>query len=146
MLQQINQDITVAMKSGNKFDLSVLRMLKAALKNEEINKKDILNDDEVIAIVKKQVKVRKDSKLEYEKYERPDLAENLAKEIEVLNKYLPAELSEEEISKIIDEVILETNANDMKAMGLVIKSVSAKVGASADMGIVSKIVKEKLSN
>ena len=146
MLEQINQDITVAMKSGNKFELSVLRMLKAALKNEEINKKDTLNDDEIAVIVKKQVKVRKDSKAEYEKYKRDDLVENLNQEIEILSKYLPEELSEEELIKIIDEVISETGAEDMKAMGIVIKGVSAKVGTSADMGLVSKIVKDKLSN
>ena len=146
MLEQINQDITAALKAGNKFDLSVLRMLKAALKNEEINKRDSLTDDEVETIVKKQVKVRKDSRSEYEKYGRDDLVETLTKEIEILSKYLPAELTEAELIKIIDEVILENKAEDMKVMGMVIKGVSAKVGNAADMGLVSKIVKEKLSN
>ena len=146
MLEQITKDLTAAMKSGDKFELSVLRMLKSALKNEEIEKKDTLTDDEVLAVVKKQVKVRKDSKAEYEKYNRDDLVEGLTKEIEILSKYLPAELSEEELIKIIDEVILETGASDIKAMGAVIKGVSAKVGAAADMGLVSKIVKEKLGN
>ena len=145
MLNQITSDLTAAMKSGDKFTLSVLRMLKSALKNEEINKRSELSDDEVTAVIKKQVKVRKDSKAEYEKYERADLAGDLAKEIEVLSKYLPAELTEEALVKIIDEVIAESGATDIKAMGAVIKGVAAKCGAAADMGLVSRLVKEKLS-
>jgi len=146
MLEQINNDITVEMKAGNKFNLSVLRMLKAALQNEEINKKEPLTDEEVLSVIKKQVKIRKESKTEYEKYERQDLVNNLTKEIEILTKYLPEEISEDELIKIIDEVIKETNATDIKAMGTVINSIKTKVGASADMSLVSKLVKEKLSN
>lgn len=146
MLTRITNDLTIAMKSGDKFTLSVLRMLKSALKNEEINKKAPLTDDEILAVIRKQVKVRKDSKAEYEEYQRVDLATDLAKEIEILNKYLPAELAETDLIKIIDEVINESGASDIKAMGSVMKMVGAKVGVAADMGLVSKLVKERLGS
>jgi len=146
MFEQITKDLTTAMKEKDAFKLSVLRMLKSALKNEEINKKEPLTDNEVLTIIKKQVKMRKDSKEEYEKYNRLDLANDLQKEIEILSSYLPEELSEEEINNIIDDAINEIQPDGIKGMGLVIKSISSKYAARVDMGIVSKIVKEKLSN
>ena len=144
MLEKVNSDLVTAMKEQDKFTLSVLRMLKSALKNEEINKKSSLTDEEVLAVIKKQVKTRKDSKEEYLTYNRTDLADNLEKEIEILNKYLPEELSDEELEKIIDETIKELNPDGMKGMGLVIKTVGSKCGAAADMKKVSSIVREKL--
>lgn len=144
MLEKVNSDLVTAMKEQDKFTLSVLRMLKSALKNEEINKKSSLTDEEVLAVIKKQVKTRKDSKEEYLTYNRTDLANNLEKEIEILNKYLPEELSDEELEKVIDETIKELNPDGMKGMGLVIKTVGSKCGAAADMKKVSSIVKEKL--
>ncbi|MDO4341112.1 MAG: GatB/YqeY domain-containing protein [bacterium] len=144
MLEKVNSDLVTAMKEQDKFTLSVLRMLKSALKNEEINKKSTLTDDEVLAVIKKQVKTRKDSKEEYLTYNRTDLADNLEKEIEILNKYLPEELSDEELEKIIDETIKELNPDGMKGMGLVIKTVGSKCGAAADMKKVSSMVREKL--
>lgn len=144
MFEQINNDLTASMKAQDKFTTSVLRMLKSSLKNEEINKKSALTDDEVLSCIKKQVKTREASKEEYIKYNRLDLADSLSEEIKLLSKYLPEELSEEEITKIIDEVILELNPDGMKGMGAVIKAVGARCGASADMGLVSKIVKAKL--
>ena len=144
MLEKVNSDLVTAMKEQDKFTLSVLRMLKSALKNEEINKKSSLTDDEVLAVIKKQVKTRKDSKEEYLTYNRTDLADNLEKEIEILNKYLPEELSDDELEKIIDETIKELNPDGMKGMGLVIKTVGSKCGAAADMKKVSSIVREKL--
>lgn len=144
MLEKVNSDLVTAMKEQDKFTLSVLRMLKSALKNEEINKKSSLTDEEVLAVIKKQVKTRKDSKEEYLTYNRTDLADNLEKEIEILNKYLPEELSDEELEKIIDETIKELNPDGMKGMGLVIKTVGSKCGAAADMKKVSSMVREKL--
>lgn len=145
MFNKINSDLTESMKAKDTFRTSVLRMLKSALKNEEINKKSPLTDDEVLGIIKKQVKVRKDSMNEYIQYNRTDLADGLKKEIELLSTYLPEELSEEEISKIIDDTINELNPDGMKGMGLIIKTISSKYAASVDMGLVSKLVKEKLS-
>ena len=142
----IKKDLVTSMKEQDKFKTSVLRMLKSAIEAEKINKKHDLSDEEVIAVIKKQVKVRNASVLEFEKYNRADMAENLKKEIEILNAYLPEELSLDEINKIIDETILELKAETIKDMGLVIKTISSKYASSVDMSIVSKIVKEKLNN
>ena len=146
MFEKISNDLVTAMKEKDTFKLSVLRMLKSALKNEEINKKSALTDDEVLLVIKKQVKTRKDSKAEYESYNRLDLAEDLEKEISILSSYLPDELSIEEINKIIDDTINEIKPDGIKAMGTIIKTISATYGARVDMGLVSKIVKEKLMN
>ena len=142
----IKKDLVTSMKEQDKFKTSVLRMLKSALEAEKINKKHDLSDDEVIAVIKKQVKVRNASVEEFEKYNRTDMAEDLKKEIDILNTYLPEELSIEEINKIIDDTILELKAETIKDMGLVIKTISSKYASSVDMGTVSKIVKEKLNN
>lgn len=144
MFEKINSDLTNSMKAKETFKVSVLRMLKSALKNEEINKKEPLTDEEVLGIIKKQVKLRKDSKEEYISYNRNDLADSLAKEIDILSEYLPEELSEEELSRIIDEFIIEIKPDGMKGMGSIIKAVKEKYGVSVDMGLVSKLVKDKL--
>ena len=103
MNEQIANDLKNAMKNSDKFSLNVLRMLKSALQMEKINLKRELNDSEVISVIKKQVKLRKDSISEYQKYDKLDKVAELEKEIAILNKYLPAELSEDEIIKLIDE-------------------------------------------
>lgn len=147
MFEQINKDLTESMKAKDAFRTSVLRMLKSALIYEKTNgEKHELTDEDVLSIIKKQVKMRKSSMEEYLSYNRPDLAETLEKEIELLNTYLPKELSKEEINKIIDDIINEIKPDGLKGMGLVIKAVKEKCGVSADMSYVSKTVKEKLSN
>ena len=145
MFEKITKDLTEAMKAKDTFRTSVLRMLKSALKNEEINKKSPLTDDEVLAIIKKQVKTRKDSMNEYASYNRMDLADSLQKEIDILNEYLPEELSDEELEKIVKETITKVKAESIKQMGMVIKTISSEDGARCDMAKVSKLVKEKLS-
>ena len=146
MFEKITKDLTNAMKEKETFKLSVLRMLKSALKNEEIIKKAPLTDDEVLGVIKKQVKTRKDSKAEYESYNRLDLAEDLQKEIDILSSYLPEELSEDAVIKIVEETIEEIKPDGMKGMGIVIKTIGAKYGTQVDMGLVSKLVKERLMN
>lgn len=146
MLDKIKSDLVASMKEQDKFKTSVLRMLKSALQAEEINKKSTLTDDEVIAIIKRQVKVRNASLEEYKSYNRMDLADDLSKEIEILKAYLPEELSSDELSNIIDEQFNLLNPTSIKDMGRVIKAVSNIVGARADMSEVSKIVKDKLNN
>lgn len=145
MFEKITKDLTEAMKAKETFRTLVLRMLKSALKNEEINKKSPLTDDEVLAIIKKQVKTRKDSMNEYARYNRMDLADSLQKEIDILNEYLPEELSDEELEKIVKETITKVKAESIKQMGMVIKTISSEYGARCDMAKVSKLVKEKLS-
>lgn len=146
MFERINKELVSSMKEQDKFKLSVLRMLKSAIKTEEINKKDTLTDDEIINVIKKQVKVRNASLEEYKSYNRLDLANDLEKEIEILKAYLPEELSIDELNKIIDEKFNELNPTSIKDMGRVIKEVSGVVGARADMGVVSKIIKDRLNN
>ena len=145
MLEQINNDLKEALKNGDKFKLSVLRMLKSSIQSEQINKKGELTEEEIIAVSKKQVKVRKASRDEYASYKRDDLVANLNAEIEVLNSYLPEELSEEEINNIIANVFEEVKPTGLKDMGVVMKKVSALVGVRADMSEVSKKIKEMLT-
>lgn len=146
MFDKIKKDLINSMKEQDKFKLSVLRMLKSSIQKEEINKKSELTDDEVLNVIKREVKVRKASLEEYLEYNRNDLADNLQKEIDILKTYLPEELSHEELLKIIDEQFHIINPMCMKDMGKVIKAVSSIVGTRADMSEVSKIVKEKISN
>lgn len=145
MINKINEDLTISLKSGDKFKLSVLRMLKSEINNAEISKKESLTDDEILSIIKKQVKIRKESKDEYISYKRLDLADNLAKEIEILNIYLPEELSIEEINIIIDKLISEEENPTIKSMGIILKKIQNEYGSRVDMKLVSNLVKEKLS-
>lgn len=144
MQEKIIKDMTQAMKEQNKFALSVLRMLKSALQLEKISKNHDLSDEEVINVIKKQVKARKDSITEYEKYEKQDEVTKLKQEIEVLSAYLPAELSEAEIDKTLDEIFAEIKPVNIKDMGKVMKEATARIGTVADMSLVSKKVKAKL--
>ena len=144
MLETIIKDLTTAMKEQDKFKLSVLRMLKSALQMEKISKKHDLSDEEVITVIKRQVKTRKDSMEEYKKYNKEEEVNNLAKEIEILNAYLPAELSDEEINKALDEIFAELKPESIKDMGKVMKEATARIGAQADMSKVSALVKSKL--
>ena len=145
MIENVAKDLTSAMQEQDKFTLSVLRMLKSALQLEKISKKHDLTDDEVITVVKRQVKTRKDSMSEYEQYNKMEEVENLKKEIEVLSKYLPPELSKEEIEKVLDDIFAEIKPESIKDMGKIMKEATAKLGNAADMSLVSSLVKEKLS-
>ena len=145
MFDKIKSDLTTAMKERDKFKLDVIRMLKTAVQNEQIAKMHELSDDEILTVIKREVKKRESSKEEYAKYGKLETVESLTKEIEILSVYLPEEMSEDALMAIIDETIAEVGATSMKEMGTVIKTVAAKVGAAADMSKVSKIVKEKLS-
>lgn len=143
---RIMNDLKEAMKNKDSFKLGVIRMVKGAIQLEKINKKRDLNDEEVIDVISKQIKLRKDSINEFEKAGRNDLADTTKKEIEVLNEYMPEQLSSEEVNKIIDEAFAKVNPTSQKDMGLVMKEVTPKVKGKADMGEVSRIIKEKLSN
>ena len=145
MYEKINEDLKNAMKEKDTFKLSVLRMLKSALQLEQIAKKHELDDNEIAAVLKKQVKVRKDSLEEYKKYDKTELVESLEKEIAILDAYLPEEMSESEITKVVEAVIDEVKPTSMKDMGLVMKKVNEQlIGKNADMSLVSKLVKEKI--
>lgn len=145
LVETITKDMTSAMKEQDKFKLSVLRMLKSALQLEKINLKHDLTDDEVMVVIKRQVKQRKDSISEFEKFGKTDEVENLNKEIELLSVYLPEELSDEELNKEIDKVFAELNPTSIKDMGKVMKEITARLGSRADMTKVSGIVRGRLN-
>ena len=145
MNERLKKDQETFMKAQDKFSLTVIRMLKRAIELEKISKKEELTDDEIIAVIKKQVKIKKDSILEYTKYNKMDTVKELEKEIEVLSVYLPEEMSLDKLTEVIDSVITEVKPTSMKEMGIIMKKVSEIVGNQADMGKVSAIVKEKLS-
>jgi len=143
MFEQINEDLKTSLKNGDKFRLSVLRMLKSALQLEAINKKSELVDDDVITVLKRQLKQRNDSLSEYEKLGKEDTALQLKKEIEIINEYLPEEASIEDINRVIEEAFGIINPTSMKDMGSIMKYVTEHL-KNADMTKVSKNVKERL--
>ena len=146
LLEQLSKDMIVSMKNKDSFSLGVIRMAKGAIQLEAINKKKELTDEEIVAVLSKQIKIRNDSISEFTKANRMDLVEQNKKEIEILNKYMPEQLSLEEVNKIIDEAFANVNPTSSKDMGLIMKEVSPKVKGRADMGQVNAIIKEKLAN
>jgi len=146
LVERVNEDLKGCMKAKDKDSLNVIRMLKSAIQMAKIELKHDLSDGEVIDVISKQIKMRKDSIAEFTKAGRDDLASQYQKEIDILNKYMPEQLSIDEVNKIIDEVIDKVKPESVKQMGLIIKEVSPKVKGRFDMGEVSKIVKDKLSN
>ena len=121
-------------------------MVKGAVQLEKINlKKEELSDDEIIKLISKQIKMRKDSIAEFTKAGRSDLVQQNEKEIDVLKEYMPEEMSEEEVINIINEAISSTGASNIKEMGKVMREVTPKVSGRFDMGRVSSIIKEKLN-
>lgn len=146
MKEQILEDLKMAMKNQDKEKLSVIRMVKGAITLEEINSKKELSDDDIVAIISKQIKTRKESIAEFEKGNRQDLIEQTQKEIEILNQYMPEQFSEEKVVSIIDEVFTKVNPTGISDMGKVMKEVTPLLRGKADMAFVSKVIKEKLSN
>ena len=145
MLEKLDKDYIEAMKNKDKDRLTVIRMVKASLKQEEIDHKKEINEDLLIDVVNKQIKMRKDSIVEFEKGSREDLIKKTQEEIDILMAYLPEQLSKEEIENIIEEVIEEVKPESMKDMGKVMGPLQAKLKGKADMAEVSKIIKEKLN-
>ena len=146
VLDTINNDMKKYMKEKDGFSLGVVRMVKGAIQLESINKKKELTDEEIISVISKQIKMRKDSIVEFEKGNRQDLVEQNKKEIEILNKYMPEQLSMEEINKIIDEAFLLIKPTSSKEQGLIMKEITPKLKGRADMSLVSGIIKDRLNN
>lgn len=145
LIEKIERDLKNALKSKDQLRVSTLRLLKSAIGYLAIEKKDDLKDDDVISVIKKQVKQRKDSIEGFKKGNREDLAQKEHSELEILKVYLPEEITPEALSVIIDEAINETGASTSKDMGMVMKAVMAKTKGSADGKAVSSIVNEKLN-
>ena len=144
MVEQLEKDMIEAMKNKEKDRLTVIRMVKASLKQEQIDHKKEINDELLIDVVNKQIKMRKDSISEFEKGNRQDLIDKTNEEINILMKYLPEQLSMDEVKKIIDEIFEEVKPEGQKDMGRVMKEAQAKLKGKADMKEVSSIIREKL--
>ncbi|MCY9513531.1 GatB/YqeY domain-containing protein [Paenibacillus apiarius] len=142
--QRLNEDMKQAMKSQDKFKLSTIRMVRSAIKNVEIDEKRTLNDDEVLEILGREIKQRKDALQEFEKAGRGDLVDKLRTEIDILTHYLPAQLSEEEIKVIVQETIQETGASSKADMGKLMGALMPKVKGRADGKLVNTIVQQYL--
>ena len=143
--EQILDDMKSAMKNQAADRLSAIRMLQSAVKNREIELRPaLITDQEIMGVIKKLSKQRKDSIEQYENAGRKDLADKEKFELDILEAYLPAQLSAEALGKIVQEVITALNATSIKQMGAVIKEVQVRTSGSADNKLVSEIVKTKL--
>lgn len=145
MFDKVKSDLLASMKEQDKFKLGVLRMLKSALQMEQINIGHDLTDEETLTVIRREVKKRNSSIQEYEKFGKIDTVQDLKHEVEILESYLPAMLSDEEVEKIIDEVIETFENPDIKSIGKIISLVKEKTNGNADMSKVSALVKERLS-
>ncbi|TAH44790.1 MAG: GatB/YqeY domain-containing protein [Dokdonella sp.] len=142
--QQITDDMKAAMKAGEKERLGVIRLILAALKQREVDERIVLDDAQVIAILEKMLKQRRDSIEQYGAANREDLAAVERAEVEVIQAYLPAALSDAEIDDIINAAIKSSGASSAKDMGKVVGLVRPQVSGRADMGKVSGLIKTKL--
>lgn len=148
LIEQIQQDITAAMRAREEQKLSTLRMIKTALKNKEIDKMSALTDQEAQQVLTTMVKQRKDSMEQFTKGGRPELAEKEAAEIVLIEAYLPKAASEDDIRAAVQATIAEMGSPTMKDMGLVMKNTMARFqaqGARVDGKVVSEMVKQELS-
>jgi uncharacterized protein YqeY len=143
--QQLVEDMKAAMKGGDKQRLGVIRLINAAIKQREVDERVELDDAQVLAVLEKMQKQRRDSVAQYEAAGREDLAAVERAEIEVIQAYLPTPLSEAEIDAIIAKAITDSGAAGPKDMGKVIGLVKPQVAGRADMGVVSASVKQKLA-
>jgi hypothetical protein len=142
----IFNDMKEALKYQEKLRLSTLRMIRAAIKNAEISKREKLNENEIVAIIASNLKKVEESLDIFIKGQRPDLADNAKKEIEIIKEYLPEQLSEEEIKKVAQEIILKFNFKSSKDIGLVMREIMPQLKGKADGKLVNKIVKDLLNN
>ncbi len=145
LVKELDQDIIEAMKAKDSIRLATLRGVKGAMKLQSIDYKKEINDELLIEVVSKEIKTRNESIKEFEKGARQDLIDKTKLEIEILNKYLPEQLSQEELQTIIDQVFIEMNPTGIKDMGKVMGKITPLVKGKADMGIVSNMIREKLN-
>jgi len=144
--QQITDDMKDAMRSGNKVRLGTIRLIQAAIKQIEVDERiDALDDDRILACLDKMCKQRRESITQYEKAERQDLADVEKAELIIIQEFLPAALSEEEIADMISSAIEETGASGIRDMGKVMGILKPKMQGRADMGKVSGAIKAKLN-
>lgn len=143
--EQVERDFLRAYKAKETVSVAVLRHLKTAIKNREIELGSSLDDQEVLSLVGRQAKQRKESIEQFEKGGRPELAENERQELTVLQDYLPQQLSREELSELIDQAVEATGAQSMADMGMVMSQVMGQTKGRADGKVVSELVRAKLN-
>ena len=146
MYDKIKSDIVEALKEKDTLKLQTLRGIKGEVDLEHINKKVEINDDLVITVLSRGIKTRRESIVEFEKGNRQDLIEKTQSEIDLLQTYLPAQLSDEEINKVLDDAFNKVNPTSAKEMGLIMREVTPLLKGKADMGKVSSMIKERLAN
>jgi hypothetical protein len=143
--ERLVEEMKQALKSNDKLRLSTIRMIRSALKNKEIELRKKLEDEEVVKVIQVMVRKGEESVEQFQIGGRMDLVEKEKKEIEILKSFLPQPFSQEEILKIIDQSIQETQASSLKDIGKVMKSVMPKIGGKADGKLINQLVKERLS-
>ena len=146
MKEELLNELKIAMREKDELRKNTITMLRSAILQVEKDSQKTLTDDEITVIISKEVKKRKDSIADYETAGRDDIVSDLNKEIEILSKYLPEQLTEEEIAKLVDEAIVESGATSARDMGKVMQILRPKTAGKADGKIVSEIVKQKLAN
>ena len=143
--ERLVEEMKQAMKSNDKLRLSTIRMIRSASKNKEIELRKKLEDEDVVKVIQVMVRKGEESVEQFQTGGRMDLVEKEKKEIEILKSFLPQPLSQEEILKIIDQSIQETQASSLKDIGKVMKSVMPKIGGKADGKLINQLVKDRLS-
>lgn len=143
--ERLLNEMKEAMKSGDKLRLSTIRMIRSAVKNREIEVRKTLDDEDIFKVIQGMVRKGEESVEQFQTGGRMDLVEKEKKEIEILKSYLPQPPSQEEVLKIIDETIQETQASSLKDLGKVMKAVMPKLGGKADGKLINQWVKERLS-
>lgn len=142
---KIQEDMKTAMRSQEKERLATIRLILAALKQREVDERIVLNDEQILAILNKMIKQRRDSISQFEAGNRPDLAQKESAEVTIIQEYLPAQLSEAEVEQAVLAAMQETGATSAKDMGKIMGVLKAKLQGKADMTMVSAKVKEKLA-
>ncbi|WP_410514461.1 GatB/YqeY domain-containing protein [Paenibacillus sp. BR2-3] len=142
--ERLNEDMKQAMRDKDKFTLSTIRMIRSTIKYLEIDVKRTLDDNEVLDILSREIKQRKDALQEFEKAGRDELAATTKAEIEIIHKYLPEQLTEEEIKVIVQQTIQETGASSKSEMGKVMSALMPKVKGRADGKLVNQAVQQFL--
>ena len=145
IIDNINNDIARLMKENDKVNLTTLKMAKNAIQTEKINQNKELTNDDVIAVLRKFIKQKKDDIEEYSKFNKDDVVKALKNEVELISSYLPEELSIDDINLGLDEIFADIKPESIKDMGKLMAAANDKFGVNADKALVSKLIKERLS-
>jgi uncharacterized protein YqeY len=144
LAERLNEDMKQAMKSGEKFRLQTIRMVRASIKNQEIELRRALDDNELLNIMSRELKQRRDSLQDFERGGREDLVSNVKAEIEIISEYLPRQLTEEEVKAIVVQTMQETGASSKADLGKLMGALMPKVKGIADGKLVNAIVQQSL--